>query len=51
MVLESLKGLLRPDETYTYQCNDCGEEFETEETREYAKCPECGGPPEPAWQE
>jgi len=50
MVLESLKGILRPDTTYTYRCNQCGEEFETEKTRDGAECPNCGGPPEPAWQ-
>jgi len=50
MVLERLRDLLRPDETYRYRCNDCGREFETEELRHSAECPDCGGPPEPNWQ-
>jgi rRNA maturation endonuclease Nob1 len=47
MVLDRLKNLVRPDKTYTYVCNDCGEEWETEELRHSAECPECGGPPQP----
>lgn len=51
MVLETLKGLLRPETTYTYRCYDCGREFESTELRHGAECPDCGGPPEPGWQE
>lgn len=50
MVLDSIKDILQPDTTHEYRCNDCGEEFETEDVWEDAECPECGGPPEPAWQ-
>lgn len=45
MVLEKIKDLVRPNTTYSYECVDCGEEWETEEVRDMAECPECGGPP------
>ncbi|QIO20965.1 hypothetical protein [Haloarcula sp. JP-L23] len=51
MVLKTLKGLLRPEATHTYRCYDCGREFESAELRYSTECPDCGGPPEPGWQE
>ncbi|WP_276272745.1 zinc ribbon domain-containing protein [Haloarcula litorea] len=50
MVLETVTEFLRPDKTYTYECNDCGAEFETTAMRHDAECPDCGGPPKPTWQ-
>jgi rRNA maturation endonuclease Nob1 len=48
MVLEKVKSLVRSDRTYSYECNVCGEEWETTELRHSAECPDCGGPPVPA---
>ncbi len=45
MVLEKITDIVRPDTTYTYECIDCGEEFESEQPRDVAECPECGGAP------
>jgi len=45
MVLEKITQFVRPDTTYTYECVDCGTEFESEKPRDLAECPECGGPP------
>jgi rRNA maturation endonuclease Nob1 len=45
MVLEKITGIIQPDTTYTYECYDCGEEFESEAPRDRAECPKCGGPP------
>lgn len=45
MVLEKLRDIIRPDATYTYECADCGERFESNVPRERAECPECDGPP------
>jgi len=50
MVLETITDMLRPDQTYTYKCHNCGETFESTEMRHSAECPECGGPPSPNWQ-
>lgn len=51
MVLEKIKDIVQPDTTYTYRCHDCGEEWETQELRHSAECPDCGGPPTPAQSE
>jgi len=45
MVLKKITDLLRPDTTYTHECYECGEVFESDVPRDAAECPECGGPP------
>jgi rRNA maturation endonuclease Nob1 len=51
-VVDTIKDVIGASEsTYTYECHQCGTEFETTDRRHEAECPECGGPPATTWQE
>jgi len=50
MVLESVKSLFTAEKgggSYQYECNDCGGTFESDRTKQDARCPDCGGIPSP----
>ena len=52
MMLGKLKQMIEGVEAErphnTYECYDSSIEFESDEVKEKARCPECGGPPRPS---